>query len=227
MISIRSVLREVPDPRGRQGLLHPLHALPTLMPLSTLDGRRGMMTAFRLGRDPIPRRLRPSFRPRLPLPRDADRDAAGRRERRGKGRACAPGVRRGRRADRGPHILARMRDEDPGRPAAHRRTRPDRHDRHRGCGLPSEINDLAGRGEGRGPHPDGEEEPEGAAKGDRARLRRAGASPRRMERAAGRSARIRTRTASITPPPRNVSTLPGPTRTLPGGSQHHRRGHSR
>jgi len=52
MVSIRSTMREVPDPRGRQGLLHPPHALPVPMPLSTLDGRRGMMAAFRPGRGP-------------------------------------------------------------------------------------------------------------------------------------------------------------------------------
>jgi len=49
MVSILSVLQRVPDPRGRQGLLHPLHALPAPMPLSMLRGRRGAMATFRLG----------------------------------------------------------------------------------------------------------------------------------------------------------------------------------
>jgi len=72
MVSILSVLQEVPDPRGRQGLLHPLRALPALMLLSMLRGRRGMMAAFRLGRSPTPRQLRRlGFRPGLASPRHA------------------------------------------------------------------------------------------------------------------------------------------------------------
>jgi len=59
-------------------------------------------------------------------------------------------------------------------PAAHREARPDRHDRHRGCDVLPETDRLKGCGEGRRPHPDGQEEPEGAAGGDQASLRRAG-----------------------------------------------------
>jgi len=69
MVSMLSVLQEVPDPRGRQGLLHPLHALLALMLLSMLCGRRGMMAAFRLGRGLTPRQLRRlGFRPGLASP---------------------------------------------------------------------------------------------------------------------------------------------------------------
>ena len=50
MISIKSVLRQVPDPRGKQGLQHPLEALLGLILLSMLSGRKGMRAAFRLGR---------------------------------------------------------------------------------------------------------------------------------------------------------------------------------
>ena len=50
MISVKSVLRQVPDPRGKQGLQHPLEALLGLILLSMLSGRKGMRTAFRLGR---------------------------------------------------------------------------------------------------------------------------------------------------------------------------------
>jgi len=69
MVSILSVLREIPDPRGRQGLLHPLHALLALMLLSMLRGRRGMKAAFDLGRSLTPRQLRRlGFRPGLASP---------------------------------------------------------------------------------------------------------------------------------------------------------------
>ncbi len=50
MKSVRSVLFEIPDPRGKQGLQHPLEALLGLMLLSILSGRKGMRAAFRLGR---------------------------------------------------------------------------------------------------------------------------------------------------------------------------------
>lgn len=50
MISVKSVLRQVPDPRGKQGLQHPLEALLGLILLSMLSGRKGMRAVFRLGR---------------------------------------------------------------------------------------------------------------------------------------------------------------------------------
>lgn len=50
MISVKSVLRQVPDPRGKQGLQHPLETLLGLILLSILSGRKGMRAAFRLGR---------------------------------------------------------------------------------------------------------------------------------------------------------------------------------
>ncbi len=50
MTSIKSVLRQVDDPRGKQGLQHPLEALLGLILLSMLSGRKGMRAAFRLGR---------------------------------------------------------------------------------------------------------------------------------------------------------------------------------
>lgn len=50
MISVRSVFRQVPDPRGKQGLQHPLEALLGLILLSMLSGRKGMRAVFRLGR---------------------------------------------------------------------------------------------------------------------------------------------------------------------------------
>jgi hypothetical protein len=50
MASVRTVLRQVPDPRGKQGRQHPLDALLGLILLSILSGRKGMQAAFRLGR---------------------------------------------------------------------------------------------------------------------------------------------------------------------------------
>ena len=44
MVSVQSVLRQVPDPRGKQGLKHPLHALLGLMLLSMLSGRKGRLS---------------------------------------------------------------------------------------------------------------------------------------------------------------------------------------
>lgn len=50
MISVQSVLHQVPDPRGKQGRQHPLTALLGLILLSMLSGRQGMQAAFRMGR---------------------------------------------------------------------------------------------------------------------------------------------------------------------------------
>lgn len=50
MISVRSVLREIPDTRGKKGRLHRLEAILGLILLSMLTGRTGMMAAYRLGR---------------------------------------------------------------------------------------------------------------------------------------------------------------------------------
>ena len=64
MVSVQSVLRQVPDPRGKQGLKHLLHALPGLMLLSMLSGRKGMMAAGQQGRGLTARQLRRlGFRP--------------------------------------------------------------------------------------------------------------------------------------------------------------------
>ena len=69
MVSVQSVWRQVPDPRGKQGLEHPLHALPGLMLLSMLSGRKGMMAAGQQGRGLTARQLRrPGFRPGLASP---------------------------------------------------------------------------------------------------------------------------------------------------------------
>ena len=50
MISVRSVLCEVSDPRGKKGRLHRLEAILGLILLSMLSGRKGMKAAFHLGR---------------------------------------------------------------------------------------------------------------------------------------------------------------------------------
>lgn len=50
MVSVRSVLRKIPDPRGKKGQLHRLEAILGLILLSMLSGRRGMKAAFHLGR---------------------------------------------------------------------------------------------------------------------------------------------------------------------------------
>ena len=69
MVSVQSVLRQVPDPRGKRGLKHPLHALPGLMLLSMLSDRKGMMAAGQQGRGLTARQLRrPGFRPGLASP---------------------------------------------------------------------------------------------------------------------------------------------------------------
>lgn len=57
MVSVRTVLRQVPDPRGKQGRQHPLEALLGLVLLSMLSGRKGMRAAYRLGRSLSPRQL--------------------------------------------------------------------------------------------------------------------------------------------------------------------------
>lgn len=46
MISVKSVLHQVPDPRGKQGLQHQLEALLGLILLSMLSGRKGMRATF-------------------------------------------------------------------------------------------------------------------------------------------------------------------------------------
>lgn len=50
MISVKSVLRQIPDPCGKQGLQHPLEALLGLIFLSMLSGCKGMRSVFCLGR---------------------------------------------------------------------------------------------------------------------------------------------------------------------------------
>lgn len=55
MVSIRSVLRKTPDPRGKKGRLHRLEAIVGLKLLSMLNWRKGMFAAHRLGRS-LPRR---------------------------------------------------------------------------------------------------------------------------------------------------------------------------
>ena len=69
MQTIRSILRQVPDPRGKKGRQHPLEALLGLMLLSVLCGRKGMMAAFRLGRSLTSKQLqRLGFRRGRPAP---------------------------------------------------------------------------------------------------------------------------------------------------------------
>ena len=46
MVSIRSVLRTIPDPRGKKGRLHWLDAILSLILLSMLSGRKGMKGPF-------------------------------------------------------------------------------------------------------------------------------------------------------------------------------------
>jgi hypothetical protein len=55
MISVRSTLRDIPDPRGKRGRLHRLEAILGLILLSMLSGRKGMKAAFHLGRS-LPRK---------------------------------------------------------------------------------------------------------------------------------------------------------------------------
>lgn len=69
MVSVRTLLRKVPDPRGRKGRQHPLEALLGLILLSMLSGRQGMAAAFRLGRSLSRRQLtRLGFRPERKSP---------------------------------------------------------------------------------------------------------------------------------------------------------------
>lgn len=49
-MQLRELLKQVPDPRGRQGRDYFLWSLLSLMVLSMMTGRRGMRAAFRLGR---------------------------------------------------------------------------------------------------------------------------------------------------------------------------------
>ena len=50
MVTVQTILRQVPDPRGGQGLQHPLFALLGLIVLSLLSGCKDMKAAFNLGR---------------------------------------------------------------------------------------------------------------------------------------------------------------------------------
>ena len=50
MISVRPVLREIPDPRGKKGRLHRLEAISGLILLSMPGGGKGMKAAFHPGR---------------------------------------------------------------------------------------------------------------------------------------------------------------------------------
>lgn len=49
-MKLRSVLRNVPDPRGKQGQDYFLWSILGLLVVSMLCGRRGCLAAFRLGR---------------------------------------------------------------------------------------------------------------------------------------------------------------------------------
>ncbi|WP_419906230.1 ISAs1 family transposase [Hoeflea sp.] len=63
-MSVRLILRQIPDLRGKQGRQHPLEAILGLILLSMLSGRKGLMAAFRLGRSLSSRQLkRLGFRP--------------------------------------------------------------------------------------------------------------------------------------------------------------------
>ena len=69
MVSARSVLRQIPDPRGKKGRLHRLEAILGLILLSMLSGRKGMKAAFHLGRSLSRKQLdRLGFRRDLPSP---------------------------------------------------------------------------------------------------------------------------------------------------------------
>ncbi len=54
-MTINELLRQVPDPRGKQGQDYALWSLLALIVVSFLCGRRGLMAAFRLGRSLTPR----------------------------------------------------------------------------------------------------------------------------------------------------------------------------
>src|ERR1700704_5011019 len=49
-MKLRTVLRNVPDPRGKQGQDYVLWSILGLIVVSLLCGRRGMLAAFHLGR---------------------------------------------------------------------------------------------------------------------------------------------------------------------------------
>ena len=49
-MQLKSILQQVPDPRGKQGQDYKLWSILSLIILSLLCGRRGMMAAFVLGR---------------------------------------------------------------------------------------------------------------------------------------------------------------------------------
>jgi hypothetical protein len=49
-LQLKSILQQVPDPRGKQGQDYKLWSILSLIILSLLCGRRGMMAACVLGR---------------------------------------------------------------------------------------------------------------------------------------------------------------------------------
>ena len=49
-MSLRSVLQQIPDPRGKQGQDYRLWSILSLIMVSMVCGRRGMKAAFLLGR---------------------------------------------------------------------------------------------------------------------------------------------------------------------------------
>ena len=49
-MKLRTVLQNVPDPRGKQGQDYFLWSILGLIVVSLLCGRRGMLAAFHLGR---------------------------------------------------------------------------------------------------------------------------------------------------------------------------------
>ena len=49
-MQLKTILRQVPDHRGRQGQDYTLWSVPSLIVVSLLWGRRGMKAAFLLGR---------------------------------------------------------------------------------------------------------------------------------------------------------------------------------
>ena len=49
-MQLKTILRQVPDPRGKQGQDYMLWSILSLIVVSLLCGRRGMKAAFLLGR---------------------------------------------------------------------------------------------------------------------------------------------------------------------------------
>jgi hypothetical protein len=49
-LQLKTILRQVPDPRGKQGQGYMLWSILSLIVVSFLCGRRGMKAAFLLGR---------------------------------------------------------------------------------------------------------------------------------------------------------------------------------